>query len=63
VLRKNDNSHTRKPRPKERNRVWPLQVNETSAEKRTDLRYVQYVVRNDEPKMKAREESIARPKF
>jgi len=62
VLRKNDSSHSRQPRSKESNRR-PLWVNETSAEKRTHLRYVPYVGRKDEPKMKAREELIARPKF
>jgi len=34
-----------------------LQVNETSTEKRTNLRYVPYVARRDEPKTKGREKS------
>jgi len=40
-----------------------MQVNKTSTEKRMDTRYVPYVARKDEPKMKVREESTIRPKF
>ena len=63
VLRKNYISRSRQPRPNESNLDWPMRVNETSAEKRTDSRYVPYVAKKDEPKMKAREESTTRPKF
>lgn len=38
VLKKNDNSHWRQPKSKESNRDQPLLVNETSVEKRTNLR-------------------------
>jgi len=38
-------------------------VNETSAEKRTDSRYVPYVAKKDEPKVNAREKSTTQPKF
>jgi len=63
VIRKNDTSHLRQPRPKESDQARPLRVNETSAEKRTNLRYVPYVAKRDEPKTKAREESATQPKF
>jgi len=63
VLRKNDNSCSRKPKPKERNRYQPLQVHETSVEKRINSRYVSYVDKKDESWEKAREEPQARPKF
>jgi len=52
VLRKNDNSHSRQPRPKESSQARPLRVNETSFDKRMNSRYVPYVARKDEPKMK-----------
>jgi len=63
VLRKNDNSHSRQPKSKENNRAQPLRVNETSAQKRMDSRYVPYVARKDELEMKAIKDSTARPKF
>jgi len=63
VLRKNGNSNSKQSRPKESNRDRPLRVNETSAEKRTDSRYVPYVAKKDEPKMKVREKSTTRPKY
>jgi len=53
MLRKNGSSHSRQPRFKESNRAQPLQVNETSVEKRMNLRYVPYVAKKYEPKMKA----------
>jgi len=43
ILRKNGGLRSRKSRPKERNRDPSLRVKETSAEKRTDSRYVPYV--------------------
>jgi len=63
VLRKNGSSRSKQPRPKESNRDQSLRVNETSAEKRTDSRYVPYVAKRDEPKTKAREGSTTIPKF
>jgi len=60
VLRKNDSSCSRKYRPKNSNRDRPLRVNETSAEKRTESRYIPYLAKKDEPKMKAREKSTTR---
>jgi len=57
VLRKNDNSRSKQPRPKESNKDWPMRVNETFVEKRTHSRDVPYVAKRDEPKMKAREGS------
>jgi len=51
------------PKLKESNRDQPLRIHETSAEKRTDSRYVPFVAKKDESRGKAREESQARPKF
>ena len=45
------------------NLAWPLRENKTSTEKRTNSRYIPYVARKDEPKMRVREESTAWPKF
>ena len=59
---KNDNSHSKQPRPKESNQNRSLRVNETSGKNRTDSRYVPYVAKRDEPKTKAREGSETRPK-
>jgi len=63
MLKKNGSSRSKQPRPKESNRDRSLRVNETSVEKRTDSRYVPYVAKRDEPKMKAKEGSTTRPKF
>jgi len=57
VVRKNDNSHLRRPKHKESGQARPLRVNETSVEKRIDSTYVPYVTKRDEPKKKARQES------
>jgi len=40
-----------------------LWVNETMVEKRTNSRYMPYVAKRNEPKMKARKESVTRPQF
>jgi len=63
VARKNNSSYSRKPRPTESSRARPLQVHDTSTLKRTHSRYVPYVAKRNEPKTKAREESVTRPKF
>ena len=63
ILMKNGSSRSRQSRPKESNQDRPLQVNETSAKKRMDSRYVPYVAKKYEPNVKAREESTTRPKF
>jgi len=63
ILRKNGSLRSRQSMPKESNRDHPLRVNEASTEKRTDSRYVPYVAKKDEPKVKAREVSTTRRKF
>jgi len=63
VVRKNNSSHLRQPRPKESVRARPLRVNETSTKKRINSRYMTYVAKSDEPKTKAREDSDTQPKF
>ena len=63
MLKKNDKSHSRQCRSTESSRARPPRVHETSTKKRMDLRYVPYVARKDKLKMKAKEDSTARPKF
>jgi len=63
VATKHDNSFSRHPKPKESDRVQPQRVNETSTEKRADLRYAPYVAKRDEPNSKSRDESTFQPKF
>jgi len=57
VARNHDNSSSRQPEPKKSSRAQPLRVNETSNEKRADLKYAPYAAKRNEPKSKAREES------
>jgi len=63
VARKNGSSCSRQPRPKESSRARPLWVNETSAKKITNSRYVSFVAKRNEPKTKAREEPVTQPQF
>jgi len=63
VLRKNGSSRSKQPRPKENSRYRSAKCNEASTEKRTNPRYVSYVVKNNEPKTKSREETTIRLKF
>jgi len=63
VLRKNDNSRSKQPKYKEKNRDHSAKSTEVSTGKGTDQRYVPYVFKKDEPKTKAREETTIRPRF
>jgi len=63
VLKKNDNSRSKQSRYKENNRDRFAKSNEAFIEKRTNLRYVPYVPKKDEPKTKVREETTIRPRF
>jgi len=58
VATKHGNSSSRQLDPKESSRAQPLRVNGTSTEKRADLRYAPYATKINEPKSKAREESV-----
>jgi len=57
VLRKNASSRLKQPKHKENSLDCSIRRNETSTEKRTDPRYVPYVAKKDEPKIKVREEN------
>jgi len=63
VLRKNASSRSKQPMHKENTRDHSSRSNEASTEKGTNLRYVLYVAKKNEPKTKAREETTIRPRF
>jgi len=63
VLKKNEGSRSKQPKHKENSRDRSSRSNEASTEKRTDLRYVPYVAKKEEPETRAREETMIRPRF
>jgi len=63
VLRKNGSSRSKQPMHKENSRDCSVRSNETSTEKRTNLRYVPYVAKKNESKIKAREETTIISRF
>jgi len=63
VATKRGSSFSRQPKPKGSSQARPLRVNETSAEKRMESRYVPYPIRRKVPKAMARGELSCRPKF
>jgi len=62
-LKRSCSSRLKQPRHKENNRDHSIRRNEASTEKRTNMWYVPYVAKKDEPKKKAREETTIRPRF
>jgi len=63
MLRKNSSSLLKQPRHKENSRDRSNRSNEASIGKRTNLRYVLYVSKKEEPEIRAREKTTIRPRF
>jgi len=63
VLRKNGTSHSKQTKYKENNRDHPARSREAPTEKRVNQRYIPYVAKKNESKVKGRKEASARPRF